>query len=77
MDILTLNTYPARSSLFRDNGTGFVARMWRNLSQKTPTRGFRFKKETRWRDLPAIFFHCGAARISIAKGSRVAQPPAT
>ena len=57
------------------HGIPFVAQLWRDLTLKPLTRGFRFKMETRWRDLPANFFHCGAARNSFENGSRVARPP--
>ena len=40
-------------------------------ARKVPTRGFSAKKETVWRDLPAIFH----SRIFGEKGNGVAQPP--
>ena len=57
------------------HGIPFVAQMWCDLSVKVPTCGFQFKKETRWCNLSANFFHCGTVQISITKGSHVARPP--
>ena len=47
------------------------SRVARPQSTKVPTRGFSAKKETVWRDLPAIFH----LRNFGEKGSRVARRP--
>ena len=47
------------------------SRVARPQGEKVPTHGFSAKKETVWRDLPAIFH----SRNFAEKGSRVARHP--
>ena len=79
--------YRAKNHMAKAHGTTFVpfySAKKENVSEKrskvvqpqskSANSRISIQKGTRWRDLSANFFHCGAARNLIAKGSRVAQP---